>query len=82
MKNPSPNTAALLALARKHLNGSSARACMADAVAAQDKGDLALAERWALRSLAHSVGILHADYARAFRQVYGADVPVTLVTVS
>lgn len=61
------DTNKVLTLARQHLGtNSSARACMADAVKAHDSGDLNLAARWALRSLAHSVGILHPDYMRAF----------------
>ena len=56
-------------LARKHLANaiqeSSARLCLADAVAAYDRGDLVAAKTWAKKSLAYSVGILHADYQRA-----------------
>ena len=61
------DTNKVLTLARQHLTTNSlARACMASAVVAHDAGDLDLAARWALRSLAHSVGILHPDYTRAF----------------
>jgi hypothetical protein len=54
--------------ARKNLGGtmeSSARLCLADAVAAYDRGDMDSARRWAIKSLAYSVGIFHADYQRA-----------------
>ena len=61
------DTNKVLMLARKHLGqNSSARSCMADAINALNTGDLDLATRWALRSLAHSVGIFHADYVTAF----------------
>ena len=60
----------VITLARKHVgNGatmeSSARLCLEDAVALKDAGKLDDAKRRALKSLAYSVGILHADYARA-----------------
>lgn len=60
----------VFALARKHLgNGSaydsSARLCMADAMRLETD-DLPRAMVCAMRSLAYSVGILHADYAKAF----------------
>lgn len=61
------NSEKVLRLARKHLgNNSSARACMKDSIAALNRGELDLAMRWALRSLAHSIGILHVDYKAAF----------------
>lgn len=62
------NTNAMLILARKHLGGhmeASARFCMAQAVASRDAGNYDAARMWALRSLKYSIGILHADYARA-----------------
>ena len=64
------NTNEVIILARKHIgNGaamdSSARLCLADAVALQNAGDLESAKRRAIKSLAYSVGILHGDYARA-----------------
>jgi hypothetical protein len=56
-------------LARKHLGKgsmeSSARLCLADAIALHDKGMLDYAQARALKSLAYSVGICHADYRRA-----------------
>lgn len=58
----------ILALARKHLGGvmeSSARFCLAEAVARYDDGDLDAARRCALDSLKYSVGVFHADYRRA-----------------
>ena len=57
------------ALARKHLSSgtmeSSARLCLADAVALDDAGEFVYAKARALRSLSYSVGITHADYIRA-----------------
>jgi hypothetical protein len=59
----------ILALARKHLGAgsmeSSARLCLADAVALADAGDLGAAKSRALRSLQFSVGMFHADFIRA-----------------
>lgn len=70
----------IFTLARLHLanqkDGSSARECMAMAMKFSDAGDMVCAERWALRSLFHSVGILHPDYARGWRMVKG-ETPVT-----
>lgn len=57
--------------ARKHLGSgqmdSSARLCLADAIALQADGDLDAAKARALRSLAYSVGIFHPDYVKAAR---------------
>src|SRR5438046_6604374 len=56
----------IIILARKHLgSNSSARLCMADAVKLYDEGRLDDAKQRALRSLQHSIGILHKDYQRA-----------------
>ncbi len=71
--NPEPettmNTNETIILARKHLGKgemeSSARICLTDAVELQAKGELSYAKTRALKSLAYSVGILHADYQRA-----------------
>lgn len=65
------NLPKILSLARKHVgNGgavaSSARLCLTDAESAQTRGDLDAAKRWALKSIAYSVGILHADYRTAW----------------
>ena len=53
-------------IARKHIgNGameSSARLCLADAVALYDVGDYDAAHQRALKSIAYSVGIMHPDY--------------------
>ena len=64
------NTQAMLTLARKHVsNGaameSSARVCLTDAVRMYDAGEYDCAARHALKSLAYSIGICHADYQRA-----------------
>lgn len=59
-----------LDLARKHIgNGaamdSSARLCLADAVAAHDRGDLDRAADRAIASLRYSVGMFHGDFHKA-----------------
>ena len=63
------NNDKILILARKHLGAgsmeSSARACLADAIAAVERDDYDAARMWALRSIAYSVGIGHRDYAAA-----------------
>jgi len=46
---------------------ASARACLADARACEERGDLDGAKRRALKSIAYSVGVLHPDYKRAAR---------------
>lgn len=59
-------TVTVVALAEKHLGAgamvSSARLCIDDARVLARRGDDIGATRRALRSLAYSVGILHADY--------------------
>ncbi len=68
-------------IARKHLsNNSSARACMSDAMAALNREEIDLAVRWSLRSLAHSVGILHPDYKIAYN-ASGVQGPCHLVAI-
>ena len=57
-------------LARKHVgNGaameSSARLCLSDALELAEKERFEYAYARAVRSLAYSVGIFHADYQRA-----------------
>lgn len=56
-------------LARKHASltpgGSSARVCLADAVALKDEGKLEDAKKRAVDSLRYSVGVFHPDYKRA-----------------
>ena len=74
-------------LARKHVgNGaamdSSARLCLSEAIERRDKGELRMAELRALDSLAYSVGILHADYCRAWRHVFGKHRPAGVVKTS
>lgn len=41
-----------------------------------------MAELRALDSLAYSVGMLHADYGRAWRHVFGKDRPVGVLKTS
>ena len=59
----------VIVLARRHIgNGtmeSSARLCLADAVAKFDNGDFDAAKRRALDSLRFSVGVFHKDFERA-----------------
>ena len=62
------NTNQVLILARKHLGGemeSSARVCLSDAVQLYAEGNLDAAKSRALKSLAYSVGVFHADYRKA-----------------
>jgi hypothetical protein len=64
------NTENAIILARKHVgNGasmeSSARLCLADAVALNDRGEFEHAKARAVKSLGYSVGVFHADYKRA-----------------
>lgn len=61
---------AAIELARKHLNngavmGSSAKLCLMDALKCWDKGKYSNAHAHAVKSLAYSVGIFHADYKSA-----------------
>jgi hypothetical protein len=44
---------------------SSARLCLADAISCYDAGDMDGARGRAVKSLAYSVGIGHADYIKA-----------------
>ena len=68
--NPTPDhVKEVIVLARKHVsNGAiqetSARFCLADAVARYDEGEYLSAYRWAVRSLQYSVGIFHPDYKK------------------
>jgi hypothetical protein len=59
----------ILNIARKHLGKgemkSSARLCLAEAISLLDNGEYDLAKEWALKSIAYSVGMFHADYVRA-----------------
>ena len=64
------NTCDVIRLARKHVDNnvamqSSARLCLADAIAMYDEGDIDSAKMWALRSLKYSTGIFNKDYQRA-----------------
>jgi len=65
------NTDQVLALARKHLGKcsmeSSARLCLQDAVKLKDDGELRLARERAMRSIAYSVGVFHADFKKAYK---------------
>lgn len=64
------NAQTAITLARKHVgNGgtmdSSARLCLADAIALYDRGEHAHAKVRAVKSLGYSVGVFHNDYKRA-----------------
>lgn len=57
-------------LARKHVaknqaNESSARFCLAEALNAVERDDYIAAHKWAVKSLAYSVGIFHSDHTAA-----------------
>lgn len=57
-------------LARKHVaknqaNESSARFCLAEALNAVERDDYIAAHKWAVKSLAYSVGIFHPDHTAA-----------------
>lgn len=65
-------TSEIIRLARKNVdNGaamsSSARLCLAEAVSSFDDGHYDVAAARAVKSLAYSVGIFHADYKKAAR---------------
>ncbi len=63
------STEQAIRLARKHVHkgemNSSVRLCLADAISAMDAEQYEAAHRWAVKSLAYSVGITHPDYKRA-----------------
>jgi hypothetical protein len=66
------NAQKAIILARKNIgNGaamdSSARLCLADAVALYDAGNHAAAANRAIKALGYSVGVFHADYQRAVK---------------
>ena len=68
----------IIQLARNHVgNGaameSSARLCLADAIKHSDNGQWHRANVHALKSLAYSVGIVHADYCKAWHAITGDD---------
>lgn len=70
----------ILESAKNHMRGNpSALHCLTQAVEHEIEGRGELAGKWALRSLGHSVGILHPDYTRAFRALFGKNSPVTLI---
>lgn len=77
--------AKVFALARKHLpmdSTANARTCLADAIRLSSYADTEHRERavlCAIKSLAYSIGILHADYTRAFN-ASGITGPVRLVS--
>jgi hypothetical protein len=57
------DTKLAIEIARNHeMVCESARFCREDAAHAFASGNLASANMWALKSLAHSVGICHCDY--------------------
>ncbi len=64
-------TAEIIRLARKNVDlgvmASSARLCLAEAVASFDDGHYDVAAARAVKSLAYSVGIFHPDYKKAAR---------------
>ena len=65
-------TIEIIRLARKNVdNGaamaSSARLCLAEAVASFDDGQYDVAAARAVKSLSYSVGVFHEDYKKAVR---------------
>lgn len=64
-----------LEIACKHANatlsGSSARFCMHDSLVMYNCGNDWAAMQWAVKSLAHSVGVFHSDY-KAIKQQFEA----------
>lgn len=73
-KNTATETQAFEALRLAQINAettakpmkSSAESCAKDAEAFFNKGAFGFAHEWACESLRYSVGILHADYAKAW----------------
>jgi hypothetical protein len=69
------NTDKIIILARRHLTGaiseSSARICLADAIALMDSGETDFARLRAIKSLKYSVGIFHKDFQRAIHNSDG-----------
>lgn len=61
------NLAAILKIAKDNLSNESSRLCFDNAVRLAHAGEVRLAMHAAMRSLAHSVGILHANYVFAWR---------------
>jgi hypothetical protein len=65
------NADKIIVLARRHLTGaiseSSARVCLADAIALMDQGDIEHARYRAIESLKYSIGAFHADFKRAIK---------------
>ncbi len=64
------NTEQAIILARKHViteaqKESSALFCLSDAMDMMERGEFESAKKWAIRSLAYSVGVFHSDYKRA-----------------
>lgn len=60
----------VIVLARKNIGGemeSSARLCLQDAIELHAQGNYEFAKARALKSLAYSVGVFHADYQKAAR---------------
>jgi hypothetical protein len=64
------NLPAIIEIAERNVNKgemrTSAASCLADAKRFANRCEVTAARR-ALRSIAYSVGILHADYAEAFK---------------
>lgn len=70
------NTQEIIALARRHMTtgnftDASAQICYIDALHLMERGLEDFARRRALKSLEHSIGILHPDYLFATSNVEG-----------
>jgi len=74
--NPDMNLPLVMEIAKRNLNSNaSANLCFADAERVLARGYPVHAAIHAMKSLSHSVGILHADYAEAWKACGQADSP-------
>ena len=62
-------------LAERHSNNASSVVCLSDAKFMMNKDNIKSAFMWVKKSLCHSVGVFHEDYARVAKleQTYGCD---------
>ena len=62
-------------MAERHVNNASSVVCLNDAKVMMNKDNIKSAFMWAKKSLCHSVGVFHEDYALVanLEQTYGRD---------